>query len=294
MIWYIAFTGAFLIYQLDVIVYSLIALFAVIWERLVPVPGHPAYERRHPSQLVYPPQQGPARASDGKDLSQKQTSKIVADVQGSWTIAARSGPGSDVGSDTIHQHSSSSTSSGSSSNTPPLPGSPLAPGAAAAATLKASGAEVQDEVSELPASGPIETALTGANLRMRTRSISTGGAGAPEVSSSSGRPSVTSGTTPRAKHSLAAAAAANKALGRRVSGGGSCGVRTVHQAVETATLLPQSLVVRYEKLEVYPLVLVQLPMYNEEAHCEVVIERACRMEWPKDRVIIQVGWHETG
>jgi hypothetical protein len=39
----------------------------------------------------------------------------------------------------------------------------------------------------------------------------------------------------------------------------------------------------------FPLVLVQLPMYNEEAHCEVVIERACNMVWPRHRVIIQVG-----
>jgi hypothetical protein len=55
-------------------------------------------------------------------------------------------------------------------------------------------------------------------------------------------------------------------------------------------LLPQSLVSRYEQLpNGYPLVLVQLPMYNEEAHCEVVIERACRMEWPRDRLVIQVS-----
>jgi hypothetical protein len=29
-------------------------------------------------------------------------------------------------------------------------------------------------------------------------------------------------------------------------------------------------------------------MYNEEAHCEVVIERACNIIWPRDRIIIQV------
>lgn len=50
-------------------------------------------------------------------------------------------------------------------------------------------------------------------------------------------------------------------------------------------LLPASLVRQYGY---YPLVLVQLPMYNEEAHCEVVIERACNMVWPRHRVIIQV------
>ena len=50
-------------------------------------------------------------------------------------------------------------------------------------------------------------------------------------------------------------------------------------------LLPASLVQQYGY---FPLVLVQLPMYNEEAHCEVVIERACNMLWPRHRVIIQV------
>lgn len=55
-------------------------------------------------------------------------------------------------------------------------------------------------------------------------------------------------------------------------------------------LLPASLVRQYGY---YPLVLVQLPMYNEEAHCEVVIERACNMVWPRHRVIIQVCLRQT-
>lgn len=55
-------------------------------------------------------------------------------------------------------------------------------------------------------------------------------------------------------------------------------------------LLPASLVRQYGY---YPLVLVQLPMYNEEAHCEVVIERACNMVWPHHRVIIQVCLRHT-
>jgi hypothetical protein len=50
-------------------------------------------------------------------------------------------------------------------------------------------------------------------------------------------------------------------------------------------LLPESLVQKYSY---FPLVLVQLPMYNEEAHCEVVIERACAMVWPRDRIVVQV------
>lgn len=50
-------------------------------------------------------------------------------------------------------------------------------------------------------------------------------------------------------------------------------------------LLPASLVQQYPY---FPMVLVQLPMYNEEAHCEVVIERACNMVYPRHRVVIQV------
>lgn len=61
---------------------------------------------------------------------------------------------------------------------------------------------------------------------------------------------------------------------------------TVYQSQpDQCVLLPSSLVQQYGYL---PLVLVQLPMYNEAAHCDVVIERACNMAWPKHRVIIQV------
>ncbi len=38
----------------------------------------------------------------------------------------------------------------------------------------------------------------------------------------------------------------------------------------------------------YPKVAVQLPMYNEWAVYERVIECACQLDWPKDRLIIQV------
>jgi hypothetical protein len=57
------------------------------------------------------------------------------------------------------------------------------------------------------------------------------------------------------------------------------------EAAKQQVLLPASLVRQYGY---YPMVLVQLPMYNEEAHCEAVIERACNMVWPLHRVIIQV------
>ncbi|EFJ52943.1 hypothetical protein VOLCADRAFT_115867 [Volvox carteri f. nagariensis] len=37
-----------------------------------------------------------------------------------------------------------------------------------------------------------------------------------------------------------------------------------------------------------PKVLIQLPMYNEEAHAASIIEACCRMKYPRDRLLIQV------
>ncbi|KAL6759438.1 nucleotide-diphospho-sugar transferase [Haematococcus lacustris] len=41
-------------------------------------------------------------------------------------------------------------------------------------------------------------------------------------------------------------------------------------------------------VEEYPLVLIQLPMYNEEAHCGLIVERSCEIAWPRSRVLVQV------
>lgn len=38
----------------------------------------------------------------------------------------------------------------------------------------------------------------------------------------------------------------------------------------------------------FPNVLIQLPMYNEEVHCEAVIEQAAKMLWPPQNKLIQV------
>ncbi|XP_010540228.1 PREDICTED: probable mannan synthase 11 isoform X3 [Tarenaya hassleriana] len=38
----------------------------------------------------------------------------------------------------------------------------------------------------------------------------------------------------------------------------------------------------------YPMVLIQIPMFNEKEVCELSIGAACRMSWPWDRMIIQV------
>jgi hypothetical protein len=39
----------------------------------------------------------------------------------------------------------------------------------------------------------------------------------------------------------------------------------------------------------FPKVLIQLPMYNEDAHCDLIIERCCKIAWPNHRLLIQVG-----
>lgn len=41
--------------------------------------------------------------------------------------------------------------------------------------------------------------------------------------------------------------------------------------------------------EAFPKVMIQLPMYNEEAVCDVIIDNCCKIKWPRDRLIIQVG-----
>lgn len=30
-------------------------------------------------------------------------------------------------------------------------------------------------------------------------------------------------------------------------------------------------------------------MYNEEAHADTIIERCCKLDYPRDRLLIQVG-----
>ncbi len=40
---------------------------------------------------------------------------------------------------------------------------------------------------------------------------------------------------------------------------------------------------------VYPRVAVQLPMFNERAVCQAIIDSACELSWPKNRFKVQVG-----
>jgi hypothetical protein len=39
----------------------------------------------------------------------------------------------------------------------------------------------------------------------------------------------------------------------------------------------------------FPKVMIQLPMYNEDAHCDLIIQRCCKVMWPSHRILIQVG-----
>lgn len=39
----------------------------------------------------------------------------------------------------------------------------------------------------------------------------------------------------------------------------------------------------------YPLVAVQLPMFNERAVCQAVIDHSCAMRWPRERLLVQVS-----
>jgi hypothetical protein len=38
----------------------------------------------------------------------------------------------------------------------------------------------------------------------------------------------------------------------------------------------------------FPKVLIQLPMFNEDAHCDLIIQRCCKVQWPNHRILIQV------
>lgn len=38
----------------------------------------------------------------------------------------------------------------------------------------------------------------------------------------------------------------------------------------------------------YPKVAVQLPMFNERAVCQAIIDAACELQWPAQRLKIQV------
>lgn len=40
----------------------------------------------------------------------------------------------------------------------------------------------------------------------------------------------------------------------------------------------------------YPKVAVQVPMFNERAVCQAVIDHTCALKWPKESLMVQVGF----
>ncbi len=40
--------------------------------------------------------------------------------------------------------------------------------------------------------------------------------------------------------------------------------------------------------------IIQLPMYNEEAHADLIIYECCKIVWPSNRVLIQVRRQPAG
>jgi hypothetical protein len=299
MIWYLVFSALFLIYQLDVIIYSVIALVAFAYERLRPVPGHPAFDRKHPTPLVFPPRTA-LRISDDDDADDDAAISCV----GPYVISgAKSGGGeaaaAEAGEAVRRQVRSLLRASAWTTATQALAldeaeadgaGDWPAPGAAEEASLgfgrRGDGSSGGDCSSGGGSSGDgssgskgrlgsLGAALSGKTLRLRPRHSRSSAGGSPHAVI----------TSPGSKQS-AAASATTTALGP-IGHVSSPAARIIQRAGgDVATLLPQSLVERYDGG--HPLVLIQLPMYNEEAHCEMVIERACRMEWPRDKLLIQV------
>lgn len=306
MILYIIFGVLFCVYQADVLVYTAIACIAIISNYFWPEPGSPRYAYKYPSALIAPldltKDDQALTKSTAQNANGGQTHKprnsMSSRSSGDWAITTGKGGPSIQGLASSSIASSDKSFSSSSSHSLGAVCADPIPGATTQATLQsvpsngAEEAEQQLPVSiNLPNNGQPGTPRTpghpsGYNLRIRH-------SGTESRVSDSAATNMQGGTTAphtpsmRAKDSLQAFAAAN--LGKRVMAATKdtqisqpCG-----SSLDNGTaLLPESLVKQYDQ---YPLVLVQLPMYNEEAHCEVVIERACHMAWPRDRVIIQVG-----
>jgi len=76
MIWYLAFTAMFLMYQLDVICLSLLALAARFIDALFPPPGHPTYWWWHEDTLVQPSE------CDARGYSVGAAPESIADLLG--------------------------------------------------------------------------------------------------------------------------------------------------------------------------------------------------------------------
>lgn len=52
--------------------------------------------------------------------------------------------------------------------------------------------------------------------------------------------------------------------------------------------LPPSDGVTADNVQAFPKIVVQLPMFNEKEVCQNIIDRACELEWPRSRIMVQV------
>jgi hypothetical protein len=285
MIWYLVMAGMFLAYQLDVIFYSVVAYMAALFEWWDPEPGNPSYHRKHPSALVYPPTSTSggqlsqslkiARTKSGKEITDDLLPPTLEGLRpNGWTISTAAEGGE---ADAVRPQKASA---------PDLP------------RISASGAQIfESSASNIPTTSLDSNIQTSSALRpsggsLRLRSNTNSESGQQRGSSNGGgiaNPGSPVAHSTRSRHQALQMLAVNNAASRQQQQQMGADVAIplpLTQALHRPCLLPETLVKQYIT---YPMILVQLPVYNEEVHCELVIERACRMEWPRDRVIIQVG-----
>lgn len=305
MIWYLVFTGMFVLYQLDVAVYAIIAFFAKIGEILRPEPGNPWHSTWHKTDLV-----GATECDDrGFKLSDETAAAASSQKRRKLSTGSQAAAGwqiptearvsisslhnSALAANSTASSSPASTASGSDCNSSAAsgsqPGTPHAPAVPPRLAL-------QQLFAQLPSQSPLATvyseqlpsspeAATSPHVSAKGLRLRVGGSddGDKGVSSCQGhigydiQASAPSATDDGARWWAAAddtQSGADQPSQRQLTDMPPPSSAVVRPG--KAYLLPASLVSQYDY---FPMVLVQLPMYNEEAHCEVVIERACNIIW---------------
>jgi beta-mannan synthase len=119
---------------------------------------------------------------------------------------------------------------------------------------------------------------------------------AKQLGAAAGGKAAKGGRRSSKKAAAAAAAAGAGAAGAaatKASSNGSNGSADLAIVVDGTGKDSAADVDRYSHLrELYggefPKVLIQLPMYNEDAHCDLIIHRCCKIQWPAHRLLVQV------
>lgn len=313
MIWYLTFTGMFLMYQLDVAAYAMIALVAKFKEITCPEPGSPWHSRWHRPELVEPSDCDDRglkllrdAAAAAAALEKCRKSGAGTQAAASWHISTQERvsisslqssalAGSSIASTSAPSvgsvsDSSGSAASGSQPGTPPT--TDLAPESALQRLFAQLPRQSQLETvysERMPSSPGAATSphVSAKGLRCRAGCSDDGG---QSVSTPPGHIGFTVYTnsayesSPTARPLDTAARWWTSATEAEIQEH-SCPEPQLTEIPPPSSavarpgqtcLLPASLVSLYDY---FPIILVQLPMYNEEAHCEVVIERACNIIW---------------